>query len=326
MLLAGDVGATKTSLAVFAAGTGAREPLAEATFVSAQFSDLAALLRTFLEQANLPVNSISLGVAGPVVGGQATITNLGWVVEAQRLQEALSVSAVLLLNDLQAIGYEVPSLRADDVHILNQGQPLRGGSVAIVAPGTGLGEAFLTWNGSRYEAHPSEGGHVDFAPTDELQAGLLSYMLERNDHVSYEWVCSGMGLPHVYAYLKASGLSEPLWLTEQLAQASDPTPAIVDAALSPTKSCELCTVTLDTFAAILGAEAGNLALKVLATAGVYIGGGIPPRILPVLENGRFMQAFLAKGRFRDFMSRVPVKVIVNPKVALYGAARAGLES
>jgi glucokinase len=233
---------------------------------------------------------------------------------------------VRLLNDLQAIGYGVPSLGADDLHTLNEGQPVQGGAVAIIAPGTGLGEAFLTWDGRRYESHPTEGGHADFAPTDNLQAGLLQYLLERYDHVSYERVCSGLGLPNIYAYLKDSGhAEEPAWLAEELAKVEDPTPVIVNTALSRDRSCELCKATLDTLVSILGAEAGNLALKVLATGGVYLGGGIPPRILPALQSGAFMEAFRAKGRFRELMSRLPVHVILNPKVGLLGAARAGFE-
>jgi glucokinase len=325
MLLAGDLGATKTSLAIYLPEAGPRYALKEATFASDRYPNLESLVHEFLQQAGVPVKAACFGVAGPVVGGRASITNLGWVMEEQQLAEALNLSAVQLLNDLQAIGYGVPSLGADDLHTLNEGQAVRGGAKAIIAPGTGLGEAFLTWDGRRYESHPTEGGHTDFAPTDELQAGLLEYLLERYDHVSYERVCSGMGLPNVYAYLKDSGYAEePIWMSEELATAEDVTPIIVNAALSQERTCELCQATLDTFVSILGAEAGNLALKVLATGGVYLGGGIPPRIQSALDSGAFMEAFQAKGRFRELMSRLPVYVILNPKVALLGAATCGL--
>ncbi len=325
MLLAGDLGATKTSLAIYVPEAGPRYALKEATFASDHYPNLESLVREFLQQAGVPVKTACFGVAGPVVAGRASITNLGWVMEEEQLAEALHLSAVRLLNDLQAIGYGVPSLRADDLHPLNEGQAVQGGAKAIIAPGTGLGEAFLTWDGRRYESHPTEGGHTDFAPTDELQAGLLTYLLERYDHVSYERVCSGMGLPNIYAYLRDHGYEEPAWMTEELAEAEDATPVIVNSALSQERTCELCKATLDTFVSILGAEAGNLALKVLATGGVYLGGGIPPRILPALDSGTFMQAFQAKGRFREFMSELPIYVILNAKVALLGAARVGLE-
>jgi len=326
MLLAGDVGGTKTTLAVFSPEVGARRPLAEATLPSAQYPSLEALVRDFLEQADLAVDHAIFGVAGPVVGGRGTITNLGWVLDETQFRKTLALSTVKLLNDLQAIGFAVPALQPDDLHTLQEGQSVEHGAVAVIAPGTGLGEAFLTWDGSRYASHPAEGGHTDFAPTDDQQAGLLRYVRERYDHVSYERVCSGMGLPNIYDYLKASGFAqEPRWLAEELKTAQDPTPLIVHSALSTKRSCTLCCATLDMFVGILGAEAGNLALKVLATGGVYLGGGIPPRILPALTDGRFVQSFQAKGRLASFMSRIPVHVILRPKVALLGAATAGLK-
>jgi glucokinase len=326
MLLAGDLGATKTSLAIYLPEAGPRYALKEATFLSDRYPNLESLVREFLQQVGVPVEKACFGVAGPVVGGRASITNLGWQMEEKELAEGLHLSAVRLLNDLQAIGYGVPALGTDDLHTLNEGQPVQGGVKAIIAPGTGLGEAFLTWDGHRYQSHATEGGHVDFGPTDDLQSGLLRHLLQRYDHVSYERVCSGMGMPNIYAYLKDSGhAQEPLWLAEELSTAEDSTPVIVSTALSQERTCELCKATLDTFVSILGAEAGNLALKVLATGGVYLGGGIPPRILSALDNGAFMEAFQAKGRFRELMSRLPVYVILNRKVALLGAARVGLE-
>lgn len=324
MLLAGDIGGTKTNLAIYAPEAGLQAPLAEATFASGRYPSLEALVREFLAQVNIEVERASFGVAGPVVAGQATVTNLPWQMDESRLQEALDIPAVRLLNDLDAIAHAVPFLEPADLQVLNKGEPIPQGTLAVIAPGTGLGEAFLTWNGSRYLAFPSEGGHADFAPTNRLQVGLLSYLQERVDHVSVERVCSGRGLPNIYAYLKDSGCAEePAWLAEQLAAADDPNPVIARAALE--RKSKLCVATLDTFVSILGAEAGNLALKVLATGGVYLGGGIPPRILPALEDGRFMQAFVKKGRFSDLLGRMPVHVILNPKSALLGAACHGLE-
>ena len=327
MLLAGDVGGTKTSLALFSAEAGPRTPLKEATYASARYPNLEAIVREFLREAEMVVESASFGVAGPVVSGWASITNLGWELDEGQLRSALQLSSVRLLNDLQAIGYGVPLLLPEDLQTLNAGQPVAGGALAVIAPGTGLGEAFLTWDGGRYHAHPTEGGHTDFAATNELQIGLLKYLWQRYGHVSYERVCSGLGIPNIYAYLKETlRVAEPAWLSAELTASSDPTPVIVNAALRPERSSELCKATLDVFVSVLGAEAGNLALKTLATGGVYLGGGIPPRTLPALQSGLFMKAFKNKGRFAEFMPRLPVHVILNPKVALFGAAAAGMGS
>ncbi|HEU5379489.1 MAG TPA: glucokinase [Ktedonobacteraceae bacterium] len=328
MLLAGDIGGTKTNLAVFSTETedGWKKPLAEATFPSGKYAGLEALVQEFQEQHHFPIEHASFGVAGPVVGGHATITNLPWVLEENHLKQVLRIPSVTLLNDLTAIAHSVPYLETNDLHTLNAGHPVQEGALAVVAPGTGLGEAFLTCHGGQYHAHTSEGGHADFAPADELQLELLRYLQQRFKHVSFERVCSGKGLPNIYAFLKDTGrASEPSWLTEQLAKVKDPTPLIVDNALDIQQACEICTLTLETFVSILGAEAGNMALKVLATGGVYLGGGIPPRILPFLSEGRFMQAFLRKGRLSDMLTPIPVYVILNPNVALLGAARHGFE-
>jgi glucokinase len=261
-----------------------------------------------------------------VVGNRATITNLPWVIEAEKLKEEFTFSSVRLLNDLVAVANAVPVLESDDVYTLTEGQPVAGGAIGVIAPGTGLGEAFLTWDGVRYRAHPSEGGHVDFGPTDELESGLLEYLRGRFEHVSYERVCSGLGIPNIYDYLKESGVAaEPDWLAQRLCTVDDRTPVIAEAAMDEEQPCELCTAAMEMFLRILGAEAGNLALKVLATGGIYLGGGIPPRILPALTKPIFLTSFRDKGRFRSLLSRIPVKVILNPKAALLGAACYGLE-
>lgn len=328
MLLAGDIGGTKTILAVYSPERGPGTPMVEKTFPSAHYPNLESLVREFLSQVDVKVNRAAFGVSGPVVAGRARITNLPWEMEEEHLRQALNLSSVRLLNDLEAIAQAIPFLKEDDLHILNEGNPVAGGAIALVAPGTGLGEAFLTWDGSRYRAHPSEGGHTDFAPTSPLETELLACLKRRHrvERVSYERVCSGLGLPNIYAFLKdRRKAEEPAWLAEQLTAASDPTPVIVNAALGKGKKCSLCVDTVDTFVSILGAEAGNLGLKVLATGGVYLGGGIPPRILSALVNGRFMKAFVSKGRMSDLMGRMPVRVILNPKAALLGAACRGLE-
>jgi glucokinase len=326
MLLAGDIGGTKTNLAVFSPETGWRVPLAEATFSSADYPSFETLLREFLAQHDFSVDHASFGVAGPVVAGRATITNLPWVMEETQLQQALHISSVRLLNDLDAIAHAVPFLESQDLHTLNEGQPVSGGAIAVIAPGTGLGEAFLTWDGSHYQAHTSEGGHADFAPTNSFEIELLRYLMARFPHVSFERVCSGKGLPNIYAFLKDTGYAEePQWLVEQLAATHDRSPIIVNNALDKEKACELCVATLNTFISILAAEAGNLALKVLATGGVYVGGGILPRVLSYLDNERFMKTFTHKGRFTQLLADMPVHVILNPKIALLGAAYHGFE-
>ena len=326
-LLAGDIGGTKTHLAIFTAGAGLRAPLEEATFPSEDYPSLEELVREFLSRVETRVDRASFGVAGPVVNGHARITNLPWVMDEARLAAALGLSSVHLLNDLLAIALALPTLKKRDLFILNKGRAVSGGSMAVVAPGTGLGEAYLTWDGTRYRAYPSEGGHADFAPSNALEAGLLQYLLDRFDHVSYERVCSGSGLPNIYAYLKESGYAEePDWLVEQLGSAHDRVPVIVTAALDEDRPCKLCRATLDLFISVLGAEAGNMALKVMASGGVYLGGGIPPRILSALQRGLFMEAFRHKGRMSRLMEGIPVRVVLDPKVALLGAACHGMAS
>src|SRR6266496_3719830 len=326
MLLAGDIGGTKTHLAVFSPEKGWRVPYAESTFSSTDYPGLAELVREFLEQHNFSIERASFGVAGPVVDGHASVTNLSWVMEETQLQQALRIPSVRLLNDLDAIAHAVPHLESQDLHTINEGQAVSRGAISVIAPGTGLGEAFLTWDGSRYHAHTSEGGHADFAPINSFQVELLRYLMTRFPHVSFERLCSGKGLPNIYAYLKDTGYAEePQWLAEQLAATKDRSPIIVNNALDKENACELCVATLKAFVTILGAEAGNLALKVLSTGGVYIGGGIPPRILSYLTGELFMRAFTHKGRLTQMLTQMPVHVILNPKIALLGAAYHGFE-
>lgn len=324
MLLAGDIGGTKTNLAIFSSVDELRTPVHEGTFPSAQYPSLELLVRDFLAQGDYQIQSACFGVAGPVIAGKAKITNLPWVMEEAVLQQELGIPSICLLNDLVATASGVPLLQAADLHTLNVGSPVQHGTLAVIAPGTGLGEAFLTWNGRHYETSPSEGGHVDFGPTSPLEIELLRYMLTHFDHVSYELVCSGMGLPNIYGYFRDIALiDEPEQLAQQIARLEDPTPLIVRCALDSKIPSARCVATLETFTSILGAETGNLMLKVMATGGVYIGGGIPPRILPFLDSERFTRAFRHKGRFSDMLAGIPVHVITNPRLALLGAAYHG---
>lgn len=329
MLLAGDIGGTKTVLALFSPETGPHRPLLETTFPSSRYGRLEAIVREFLSHTDMRVERACFGVAGPVVERKARITNLPWELDEARLRQEFGWEAAWLINDLESVANSVPILEADDIYTLNAGAPVPDGNIAVIAPGTGLGEGFLTRDGSRYHAHASEGGHASFAPIDRLQIGLLTYMHEvlGHGHVSFERVCSGLlGIPNIYDYLKTTGFAEePAWLAEQLAAAQDPTPVIVGAAQDTARPSALCAAVLRTFVSILGAEAGNLTLKVMATGGVYLGGGIPPRILAELQQGPFMESFRHKGRFTELLGQVPVHVILNPQAALLGAASYGLQ-
>jgi len=326
-LLIGDIGATKTDLAVIDPGRGPGAALAARTFQSASFASVEALLKAFLSHVNLSVEAVILGVAGPVSGGRSRITNLPWIMDEREIATSLGIQSVRLLNDIEAVAYAVPSLGDDDVETLNAGDPWEDGNRVIIAPGTGLGEAFLVRGGNRYFPIASEGGHADFAPGNDMEAELLSYLRGFHDHVSYERVCSGIGVTNIYSFLLNSGYGEePRWLKEKLSAASDPTAVIIDAAMDRNRPCEITVLTLNIFVSILGAEAGNLALQVLSTGGVYLAGGIPPRILSYLTGGLFMERFLRKGRMSDLVSRMPVHVIVRPGCALLGAALYGLHT
>lgn len=325
LFLAGDIGGTKTALAIFSTKAGIRKPIAQATFPSSRYVSLEDIVKEFLANQDLVVTLASIGVAGPVTNDRAPITNLSWVVDARVLSQALGGVPVRLLNDLEAIAHAIPFLQTSDLETLNEGNTAKHGTLAVIAPGTGLGEAFLIWEGKRYCPFPSEGGHTDFAPTNPIELELLAFLQARFGHVSYERVCSGRGIPNLYAFLKDSGrFTEPEWLRAEIASTQDATRIIVQSAVAG--KAEICVETLKLFVSILGSEAGNLALKVLATGGVYLGGGIPPRILPQLKEKNFIESFTRKGRFANLLSQVPVRVIVNPGIALLGAACHGLES
>jgi glucokinase len=325
MLLAGDIGGTKTDLAVYSSEAGLDAPLAETEVHSANYGSLEAIASEFLTKVKGQVDRACFAVAGPVIGGRAKITNLPWVIDESTVAKELDLEHIHLLNDLEAIAFAVPRLRPNDVHTLNAGEPVAGGAIGVIAPGTGLGESFLTWDGSSYIAHSSEGGHTSYAPTDETQMGLLAYMLKRFGHVSYEQVCSGIGIPHIYEYLRTSGYAtETPEVAEAIGAAHDPSPVITKFGLDPARPSALCTATIDILISILGDEASNLALKVLATGGIYLAGGVATHVLPALKGPRFMQSFTRKGRFAELMTRVPIHVIVT-RAALTGAASYGLE-
>ncbi|HSR31875.1 MAG TPA: glucokinase [Anaerolineae bacterium] len=321
MLIAGDIGGTKTNLAIYSPESGLT-PRTEATYRSTDYPSLEAVVTDFLGRTGVPVEQAVFGVPGPVVDGQSTATNLPWVIREAEIREALGVEKAKLLNDLEATAYGVPNLPISDLSAINEASPGSGTKI-VVAPGTGLGEAILFFRDEHYHVIPSEGGHTDFAPTNLFEIRLLRHLMGKFGHVSYERVCSGSGVPNIYAYLKKQGFAvERPEMRKALKQAADPTPIIVQKAMAG--ECELSIATLNAFVSILGSEAGNLALKVVATGGVYLGGGIPPKILSKLRDGTFMAAFVNKGRFAEMLARIPVYVILNEKTALFGAACYGL--
>jgi glucokinase len=325
MLLAGDIGGTKTDLAIFSNEAGPHAPLAQSEVHSADYPSLQALAREFLTKVGLPVDRACFAVAGPVINGRAKTTNLPWVMDEGSLAKELNLRSVHLMNDLEAIAEAIPILRESDVRTLNVGRPVLKGAIGVIAPGTGLGESFGAWDGSRYVAHGSEGGHADFAPTDERQIGLLRHMLKRFDHVSVEHVCSGIGIPNVYEYLRdIEHIPETPEVAQLIASAKDPSAVIFATAADPNNPSKLCAAAADMFVSILASEAANLALKVLATGGVYLAGGIPRRILRVLQAPRFMESFKRKGRLSELMERIPIHVVIV-RAALVGAAARGLE-
>jgi glucokinase len=247
------------------------------------------------------------------------------VVDKISLKEHLGDVDVHLLNDLHAISSAVPNLQPDEFEELVPGEAMPQGAIGVIAPGTGLGEGFLIWDGGRYQPHPSEGGHTSFGPETSLQLELLNHMDDIYNHVSYERVCSGLGIANLYNFLKeVKGLDEPDWLREKLDEVEDPIPVIAEHALN--SKAKICVQTMDLFVSILGSEAGNLALTVLATGGIFLGGGIPRRIMPLLRGDTFKQGFLDKGRFAGMLTRVPVYVITHPHAGVFGAACHGLQN
>jgi glucokinase len=248
------------------------------------------------------------------------------VMDELTLAKDLNLKAVHLLNDLEAVALSVPALRPQDILTINKGEPVENSPIAIIAPGTGLGESFLTWDESQYVAHGSEGGQSDFAPTDERQIRLLQYLLPRLGHVGVERVCSGIGVPNIYEFLRdEEGILEQPEVARLIASAKDHTKVIVNAALNPANPSKLCRATVDMLVSILASEAGSLGLKVLATGGLYIAGGVALHLVSLLQEPQFMETFTRKGRFKDLMERMPIHIITT-RAALVGAAAFGLQS
>jgi glucokinase len=317
MILAGDIGGTKSWLSLSCVEQKQCRLSVEKTFHSKDYPSLETILREFL-RGQEKIASACFGVPGPVVGGIVKTTNLPWVIDTQSIQKELSIRNVEIINDLVANAYGIFTLKKRDLVTLNAGK-IKKGNVALLSAGTGLGEAILFWNGKQHVPSPSEGGHIEFGPKNNLEIELSQYLLDRFGHVSYERVLSGAGLLQIYQFLKDSKRfgREPAWLSRKMEQDN---PAAVISEMAQQKRNRLCRTALDMFVSIYGAAAGNLALQVMAVGGIYIGGGIAPKIIWKLKGRTFMNAFKNKGRLSDVVAHIPVKVIMNDKTALLGAA------
>ena len=319
LILAGDIGGTKTRLALFSIQGEKLQPELKKTFPSKQYRGLEPVVEAFLAGQQVSISRACFGIAGPVVDGQVKTLNLPWVVDAAKIAQLCKLDSVALLNDLEAAAYGIFTLGPDELFTLNEGVSGRRGNKVLIAAGTGLGEATLYDDGRDYHPSASEGGHGDFGPTDETQIDLLRYLMKEFGHVSYERVVSGPGIANIYGFLRDSGrLEEPDWLKQKISAAEDASVVISQEGLAGRSA--ICVQALNLFVSVYGAEAGNLALRGKASGGVYIGGGIAPKILPKLKDGIFMRAFLDKGRYRELLAAMPVRVILNDQAALQGAA------
>jgi len=318
MILAGDIGGTNARLAYFQPQNGHLRLVSERVFPSREYGELGEIVSKFLEGTATRPEVACFGIAGPVRNGRVETSNLPWIIEQSRLAKQIQLPATLLINDLEANAWGIGALSPQDLLPLNRLGPSIGNQ-AVIAPGTGLGEAGLFWNGSQHQVFACEGGHADFAPQGDLQVELLRFLGCRYGHVSYERILSGPGLVNVYDFLRGKGCAdEPAGFAAQLAQ-GDAAAAISRAALNGTNP--LAEQALDLWTSVYGAETGNLALKAMATGGIFLGGGISPKILPKLTGPLFMRAFLEKGRLRPLLEGIPVQVITNDKAGLLGAAR-----
>jgi glucokinase len=319
MILAGDIGGTNARLAYFQPQNGNFRLVTEQIFRSREHTELGEIVSKFLEESGERPELACFGIAGPVRNGRVETSNLPWVIEQTRLAKQIHLPCTLLINDLEASAWGVGALSADDFVALNRPKGPTIGNQAVIAPGTGLGEAGLFWDGKDHRVFACEGGHTDFAPQNEIQTALLGYLANRFGHVSYERILSGPGLVNVFEFLLECQCGKE---TEELAhqrKIGDEAAAISHAALAGTD--KLAQQALDLWIAVYGAESSNLALKIMATGGLFLAGGISPKILPRLKSSIFMDSFLNKGRMRPLVESIPVQVIVNDKAGLLGAAR-----
>ena len=316
LFLAGDIGGTKTHLILFQPGEKTPIRLKEKSFPSQQYSSLDKILKEFLQDTNAKIAKACFGVAGPVEKGKCRTTNLPWIVDARLLEKEIPIEKVFLLNDLEANAYGVQVLPHDQFFLLNSGKPQQG-NCALISAGTGLGEAGFYFDGEMLHPFACEGGHCDFAPTTPIEVELLTYLRDQFGHVSYERVLSGPGLYNIYRFLiDTKRATESLGVLRNM-EPKDAPKIISEKGISG--ESKACTESLKLFVSIYGAEAANLALKLLALGGVYVGGGIAPKILPVIKQGHFFSAFKAKGRFSALLENIPIRIVLNEETALLGA-------
>jgi glucokinase len=319
MILAADIGGTSSRLAVFDVKAGQLHSVVQERYSSAEHGRLEEIVRAFQSTHALRIDRACFAVAGPVIDGRSDAPNLPWSIDASLLAREIGLASIGLLNDLEANAYGIAELGPEDFEILNVGSTNAAGNQVVISAGTGLGVAGLYWDGQNHHPFATENGHADFAPNNELEIELLHHLRGKYGHVSWERVVSGPGLVGVYEFLRDTGRgSEPPWLRDAF---STEDPAAVISRAAQDGSSEICRHALDVFTSVYGAEAGNVALGVMATGGVYVGGGIAPKIIDTLKRGIFMEAFRAKGRLRGLLEAMPVRVILNDLTALLGAAR-----
>jgi glucokinase len=315
VILAGDIGGTKTHLALFE-NVQQRNLLKEEIFASKEHQNLEEILRKFLS-GSYSVKKACFGIAGPVVNNICRATNLPWVIDGRKLSQSLDMP-VFLINDLEANAWGVPCLKKEECFVLNEGDPNLKGNRALISAGTGLGEAGIYWDGKEYHPFACEGGHCNFAPSNEEEIELWRYLKAKFGHVSYESVLCGEGISDIYQFLIQSKKMNENPKIKQLMGKDNPSKVISENAQNG--ACPACMKSIEMFCSIYGSEAGNTALKFLSTGGLFIGGGIAPKILTILKNGSFMESYLDKGRFKNLLSMIPIKVILNENTALLGAA------
>jgi glucokinase len=323
MIVAGEIGATRTRLAAFET-EGNRLPLVvEKTYMSQEHGGLSEVLAQFTRAEGIPVDSACFGVAGPVRAGRSKLANLPWIIDSGQLAEQLKLKFVYLLNDMEAYAYGIDALESKDFVTLSAGAEDAEGNRAIISARTGLGVAGLYWDGSRHRPFACEGGHADLAPRNQLQRELLAYLQKKYDHVSCERVLSGPGIKNIYDFLRDEHKAEePSWLREQISTAPDP-PALISRLALEGKAA-ICDQTLSIFVSIFGAVTGNCALNFMSTGGIFIGGSIAAKILPKMQDGVFMESFLDKGRMKPLLKDIPIKIVLNDDCGLIGAARCTL--
>jgi glucokinase len=321
MILAGDIGGTKARLAAFETEGNRLSCVVEKIYPSKEHGGLSEIVADFVKTEGIPARSACFGVAGPVREGRSKISNLPWIIDSRELATQLRLSRVGLINDLEAFAYGIDALESKDFVTISEGAPNAEGNMAVVSAGSGLGEAGLFWDGFRHHPFACEGGHTEFAPKNDVEVELLKYLMNKygHQHVSYERILSGPGVKNVYEFLRDTKLEEePAWLKEQLGSAKDVPALISELALS--NKAAICTRTLSIFVSVFGSEAGNCALKFMATGGIFVA-GIAGKIVSKMKEGSFMDSFLDKGRMKDLLEAVPIKIVLNEDSGLYGAAR-----